>query len=298
MWTSCGRSPKGMKERNTHLWSLACWIFNNYHTEQNFTFYVFWRKRVILLLYLNPVKSSDSTVLVPMAGDFWEAHRSSGQPSLVHNEAVWHCKNTEFWRDQSKHVLWRMALPAELWGRIGWRENRPVTTATGDDAAPAANDSTSRTEVSCRWVSGQFCESDSKGMWHCGLIKAISPQKNKVYQLCEQSLLQHSSVIQKPHKRILWFCGGFTRSGPKTDQRVAAWFKGIREYSAITGNASERGHHRQPEIPKGVHPTPGSHPPRLPTGQLHQTWAAEPLLMPTPMPSPQGKPPPRSAAEF
>lgn len=110
-----------------------------------------------------------------------------------------------------------MALPGELWGRIGWRESKPVTTATGDDAAPAANDSTSRTEVSCRWVSGQFCESNSKGKWHCSLIKAISPQKNKVYQLCEQSLLQPSTV--QSFRNLTKESCGFVAVSHGADQR-------------------------------------------------------------------------------
>jgi len=38
------------------------------------------------------------------------------------------------------------ALPGELWGRFCWKKSRLFTTAMVDDAAPAANDSTSRTE--------------------------------------------------------------------------------------------------------------------------------------------------------
>ena len=151
-------------------------------------------------------------------------------------------------------------------------------------------------KISGRWVSGQFSESNSKGKRHCGLIKAISSQRTKCINSVNSPIL-HPSTVQSFRNLTKESCGSAEVSHG-ADQRLVAGFKGIREYSTVTGSASEReATAGSPSSPwQCVLPQALAHP-GFPLCNFTEPWAAEPTLTPTPAPRPQEKPPPRSAAE-
>lgn len=157
-------------------------------------------------------------------------------PSVVHdNGAVWCCRNTEFWRDSGTHGVWTTA-PRWVLGQALLEEEEQLPRWTTQPLLQTIR--LQELKINCRWVSGQFSESNSKGKRHCGLIKAIFSQRTKCIDSVNSHILQPSTV--QSFRNLTKESCGFVEVSHRADQRLAAWFKGIREYSSSTGNTYMR----------------------------------------------------------
>lgn len=96
----------------------------------------------------------------------------------------------------------------------------------GDAAARSASDLLREPQIDCRWVSGQFSESNSKGKEECGLIKAIFPKEQSASILVNNHILQPNTVSPSETSQRPTVSWGF-HSEQKTGECCVV--KGVRE---------------------------------------------------------------------
>lgn len=115
-------------------------------------------------------------------------------------------------------------------------------------------------KIDCRWVSGQFSESSSKGKGECGLIKATFPYRTKCINSCE---LSHPPPNTAQSFRNLTKGPVVSWRFPTEQTKACCLGEGIREPSSITGKPRYT-----EQYPKERNYTPRSQPPKLWLGKL------------------------------